>query len=150
MAAIALVQIVRLVPELETVGKMTRILVAVDDPFCLKPENQGKPKLLMGSLVQTEIEGRSVDAVFPLDRSHLRDNDTVWILNNEDQLEIRPVDIVFRGPQKVFVSNGLTENDRLVTTDIAAPVPGMPLRVLPAGDMTSEKTQVARDQGGRP
>ncbi len=141
-------RVVRLYGEIETEGKMARLLVAVDDPFCLKPENQDKPKLLMGSFVQAEIEGRTLDSVFSIRRPHIRDNNTVWIMDPNDQLEIRPVEIAYRGPEEVFVEAGLEENEQLVATDIAAPVPGMPLRLAePEEQDIEQKAEMAQQQG---
>ncbi|MDH4240796.1 MAG: efflux RND transporter periplasmic adaptor subunit [Phycisphaerae bacterium] len=122
-------RVIFLLGELETQGRLARLLVTVDDPFCLKPQNHNLPQLLMGSYISAEVEGRALPDVFPIKRSHLRDNDTVWIMDNGGQLEIRQVQIVFRGPDRVYVTEGLAENEKLVVTDIAAPVAGMPLRV---------------------
>ena len=112
---------------------MARLLVAVDDPFCLKPQNRDLPQLLMGSYVSAEIEGRTLKSVFPIKRSYLH-GDTVWIMNNAGQLEIRNVQIAFRGVDSVYVNGGITENEKLIVTDIAAPVEGMPLRTAGAED----------------
>jgi RND family efflux transporter MFP subunit len=118
-----------LLGEVETQGRLARLLVTVDDPFCLKPQNHNLPHLLMDSYISAEIEGRTLSDVFPIRRSHLRDNDTVWIMDDDGLLEIRQVKVVFRGPDRVYVDEGLAENEKLVVTDIAAPVAGMPLRV---------------------
>jgi hypothetical protein len=118
-----------LLGEVETQGRLARLLVTVDDPFCLKPQNHNLPHLLMDSYISAEIGGRTLSDVFPIKRSHLRDNDTVWIMDDDGLLEIRQVQIVFRGPDRVYVNEGLAENEKLVVTDIAAPVAGMPLRV---------------------
>jgi RND family efflux transporter MFP subunit len=126
-----------LLGELENLGQLARVLVAVDDPFCLKPENADMPQLLMGSYVSAEIEGKKLHSVFEIDRSHIRGNQSVWIMNETDRLEIRPVQIGFSGSEKVYVTAGLAENERLVVTDIAAPVQGMPLRVAGAGRQAS-------------
>jgi RND family efflux transporter MFP subunit len=145
--------VIRLYGELEPAGKLARLLAAVDDPFCLKDENRGQPKLLMGSMIQAEIQGVSLASVFPVKWAHLRDNNkAVWIMDADNQLEVRPVEIAFRGPEEVFISNGLTANERLVVTDIAAPVPGMPLRLAdtPDGDAPQRgQAQVAYDGGTR-
>jgi len=127
-------RVVRLYGELEPQGKMAQLLVTVDDPFGLKAENRGRPQLLIGSYVRAEIQGRTLTSVFPIDWSHLRDNDTVWIMNGQEELEIRSVEIVFRGAQRVYVSSGLSENEQLVLTDISAPVNGMPLRLAQVGE----------------
>lgn len=136
--------------ELETQGRLTRLLVAVDDPFCLKAENRNLPQLLMGSYVSAEVQGRTLNSGFPIQVSHLRENDTaVWIMDDASRLEIRPVQIAFRGPDRVYVTEGLTENEQLVVTDIAAPVPGIPLRVAQLKEQIPQGNQAARKKGGR-
>ncbi len=123
--------VIRLYGEIEPAGKLARLLAAVDDPFCLKEENRRQPQLLLGSMVQAEIEGVVLTDVFPVKWSYLRDNNrAVWIMDADKQLEVRPVEITYRGPEEVFISSGLAHNERLVITDIAAPVPGMPLRIV--------------------
>ncbi|MDX2456646.1 MAG: efflux RND transporter periplasmic adaptor subunit [Gammaproteobacteria bacterium] len=121
-------RVIRLAGDLEKEGRMARLIVEVDDPFTLKPENSGKPVLLMNSYVSVEIEGRQLDQVATIARTHLRDGDRLWIMGVDDALEIRKVDIVFRSHDQVLVADGVKAGERLVVTDLAAPVAGMPLR----------------------
>lgn len=123
-----------LIGELEKQGRMARLLVTIDDPFCLKPQNRDLPQMLMSSYVSAEIEGRTLSSVYPIKRSHFRDDDTVWIMNDTGQLNIRNVKIAFMDSEQVYVNEGLKENEKLVITDIAAPVEGMPLRIAGAQD----------------
>ncbi|MBN1449725.1 MAG: HlyD family efflux transporter periplasmic adaptor subunit, partial [Anaerolineales bacterium] len=134
--------VLRLYGELEQQGRLAQLLVVVDDPFCLKPENHGKPELLMGSLVSAEIEGHTLPQVFPVERSYVRDDDTLWIMNDANELEIRPVEIVYRGVDRIYITKGLSEGERLVLTDIGAPVEGMPLRVADDQDEIAESAPV--------
>jgi RND family efflux transporter MFP subunit len=142
-------RVVRLYGELESGGKLAQLLVAVDDPFCLRPENHDKPKLLIGSFVNAKIEGRMLEGVFPIEWPYLRDNNTaVWVMDDANQLDIRPVEVVFTGPERAFVSEGVDEGELMVVTDIAAPVVGMPLRVAEAdGEGSGQGTQLAADEG---
>lgn len=141
-------RVLRLMGELEPQGRLTQLLVGVEDPFCLKPENRAAPQVLMGAFVSAEIRGRTLDSVFPVERPYLRDNDTVWILNEAGALEIRPVQIAFRSPTHVYVQEGLTENEMLVLTDIAAPVAGMPLRVAQADSRSDQQALGTAVEGG--
>ena len=103
-------------------------------------------------MVNAEIEGRILEDVFPIERPYLRNNNTaVWIMNSADQLEIRPVEVVFPGSKRVNVSDGLIEGEQLVITDIAAPVAGMPLRLdgAPAKG-PQQRSQTAPGKGKRP
>lgn len=125
--------VIRLAGDLEKEGRMARLIVEVDDPFSLKPENSDKPVLLMNSYVSVEIEGRQLERVVTVAREHLRDGDRLWIMGADDVLEIRAVDIVFRGQEQVLVTDGVKGGERLVVTDLAAPIDGMPLRESDTG-----------------
>ena len=141
-------RVVCLLGELETQGRLARLLVAVDDPFCLKPENRHLPQLLMSLYVSAEIQGRTLNSVFPVKWSHLRgENNKVWLMDDESQLEIRPVQVVFRDGDQVYVTEGLTEGENLVVTDIAAPVEGMPLRIAPIEEQTLASDQAPGQKG---
>jgi RND family efflux transporter MFP subunit len=118
-------RILRLLNELEKGGRMAQLLIEAPDPLALKPENRGKPKLLIGDFVRMEIEGSSLENVIVLDRSWVRNHDDVWVMNERGELEIRKVTVVFRGEQDVYVRGGLAENERIITTDLSAPVNGM-------------------------
>jgi RND family efflux transporter MFP subunit len=118
-------RVVRLLGDLEPQGRMARVLVSVPNPLS---ELGNHPPLLIGSYVDVLITGRELTDVFRIGRDELRDGDAVWIMNVKDQLEIRAVGVVFRGREHVLVHRGLEEGERLVTSDLPSPVPGMALR----------------------
>ena len=122
----------RLASDLEPQGRMARLLICVQDPLALAEDNCDQPALLQGSYVRVEIEGQEIASAAPVSRSLLRDGDNVWVMAG-DVLEIRPVTVGFRGRDQVLVTAGLKPTDRLVTTDLAAPTAGMPLRLRAAG-----------------
>ncbi len=122
-------RVFRLLGDLAQTGRMARLLVEVEDPLALEPENDGKPRLLIGAYLRAEIAGRALPDTVKVDRRFLRDGDRVWLMDANDRLEIRAVEIAYRGPQDVLVSEGLDAGDRIVTTDIAVAVEGMPLRL---------------------
>lgn len=120
-------RVVRRYPDLEEEGRMARLLVAIADPL---PQNGAEVvgrALLLGSFVRVVIAGRVIDGVV-VDRSHLRDGDNVWLMDDSGALEIRPVQVSYRGREEVVVSAGLQGGERVVASDLAAPVAGMPLR----------------------
>ena len=123
-------EVIRLFGELETVGRMAQLLVSVKDPLSLSAENASAPRVLIGSFVRVEIEGRTIPSAISIDRELLRDGENVWVMSKNGKLQIKAVEIVFRGEGRVLVSNGIEPGDRIVTTNLAAPVEGMPLRLL--------------------
>jgi RND family efflux transporter MFP subunit len=121
-------RVVRLAADLEEHGRLARLFIAVDDPLQLKGGPAARPKLFIGSYVRVEIEGHELDSVVEVNRSALRDGDHVWVMDGNDKLEIRPVEVAFRARDRVLVSAGLEPEDRLVVSGLAAPVPGILLR----------------------
>lgn len=137
-------RIVRLGAALSETGRMVELVVEVEDPLALRPANAGQPRLLLGSYLEGEIIGEPVGSAVTslmsggepvrLDRAHLRDGDTVWVMNAENKLEIRDLTIAWRGPEAVLVTEGLVPGDRVVTTPLAAFAPGMALRTRDQGE----------------
>jgi len=138
-------QVIRLLSDIEPGGLMARLLVSVKDPLALLSENRGKPVMLLGSLVDVEIQGDILTSVIPLQREWLRDGTYVWVLSEDSTLKIQAVTTSFRGLEQVCVVDGLEDGQRIVLTDIAAPVEGMPLVLLDSA--TSDPNQPALQQG---
>jgi len=121
--------VVRLMGDLATEGRMARILVEVADPLGLKASNKDHAPLLIGEYVRVKILGRKLDNVFQIPRTALRDNSTVWIIKENQTLEIRKVYPVWRDADVVLLQNDLRPGEQLIVSDLAAPVEGMTVRV---------------------
>ena len=124
-------RVIRLEAGLEEQGRMARLLVRVDDPLCLEPAHGELPRMLIGAYVRVEIEGRALEAA-AVEREFIHNGDSVWVLGSEEKLAIRPVEIAFRGADAVLVTDGITPGERLIVSDLAAPVAGMKLRTASA------------------
>lgn len=122
--------LVRLLGDLDPRGRLARVLVEVEDPLDLELPLAERRPLLLGSFVEVIIEGRDLEDVALIPRIALREGDTVWIMKPDDTLEVRPVEPTWRGPEKVYVRNQLEAGERLITSRIATPVPGMPLQLI--------------------
>ena len=110
-------------------GRMAELVVSIDDPLARKPENRGKPRLLLGSFLRAIGEGRVVENAVALDRAYLHDQDTVWLMTPEGRLEVRTVTIAWRGAETVLIGAGLAAGDRVITTPLAVVAPGMAVRL---------------------
>ncbi len=120
--------IIRMEGEVDPESRMARLIVSVNDPVALLPENADKPALLLNSYVRGEIEGVDVENSFVIAREYIHDGDNVWIMTPEGTLEIRPVPVLYRGRLEVIVSEKIEHGEILVTSNIGAPVDGMSIR----------------------
>ena len=135
-------KIMQLVGDLESEGRMARLLIAVEDPLDLDGKDGRKPRLLIDSYVRVIIDGTPQKSVISIDRKHVHDGNLVWIMDDQDRLNIRTVSILFRGKSNVLVTSGVKAGERLVTTDLSAPVNNMPLRLE---DEASSQSRPARE-----
>jgi RND family efflux transporter MFP subunit len=131
-------KVIRLSAGLEEQGRMARLLVEVADPLALLQENAGAPRMLIDSYVQVEIEGRELPSAAAIERDVLRDGDTLWVMDDENRLDVRKIEIAFRGRERVLVTGGIEAGERLVVSPLPGPVPGMALRLEESpGDASS-------------
>lgn len=120
----------RLIGALDDRTRLARVLVSVRDPLALDEGAKG-PGLIVGTILQAEIQGRPLSNVFRIDRDYLREDDTLWVAE-DGKLAIRPAAVVFKDREYAYVSGGLSDGDQLVTGNLATVAEGVPLRT--AGD----------------
>ncbi|MGC1480881.1 MAG: efflux RND transporter periplasmic adaptor subunit [Chthoniobacterales bacterium] len=117
----------RLAASLESEGRMARVIVEVADPLGIADPDL--PRLLIGSYVRVEFQGRELEDVARLPRAYLHENDQVHVFATDETLDIREVTVGLRARDHVVITAGLEPSDRIITTNLPAPVQGMPLRV---------------------
>jgi len=137
-------RVIGLTAMVEEQGRMAKLLVEVTDPLDLRPSSRKQPKLLLGSYVRVEIEGRTLPQATAIDRNLIRDGDQLWIMNDQGQLDIRPVEIAFRGQDQVLITSGVSAGELLITSNLPSPVQGMTLKLKdaePVSPTDAEKTK---------
>jgi RND family efflux transporter MFP subunit len=130
--------VIKLLGDLEEKGRMARLLIEVRDPLALRAENSGAKPLLLGEYIRAEVEGTELHEVYTIPRSALRENDTIWIAA-DGKLDIRPVEVLWRDADLVMVRDGIAAGEKLITSDLTAPIQGMDVA-------TGEK----KNPGGKP
>ncbi|UCD89973.1 MAG: efflux RND transporter periplasmic adaptor subunit [Desulfobacterales bacterium] len=121
--------VARLMGDLAIQGRMARVLIDVTDPLGLNASTEDRAPLLIGDYVRVEIQGRKLDRVFQIPRTALKDNSKIWIVGDNQTLEIRKVHPVWRDPEIVLLQDGVEQGERLIVSALPAAVEGMAVRV---------------------
>ena len=136
--------VIRLLSDLETEGRMARVLVAVKDPLGLgRQGDESAPPLLIGEYVKVAIMGRKLTDVYRIPRSALRDNSTIWVLEADSTLGILPVETVWRDAEHVLMKDGIADGQRLIVSDLSTPVAGMPLKEEGAETSAADQRKIS-------
>lgn len=120
---------------LEDQTRLARVLVKVADPLANTDTTKGKPKLMIGTFVEVNIQADPVQNVVRLNRDYVRSNKTVWVMKDE-KLEIREVDIVLTDDVYAYIRKGLEDGEKVVITDLSTVSNGVGLRT---DDMKQKK-----------
>jgi RND family efflux transporter MFP subunit len=123
-------EVVRTLGEVDPLGRMARVVVAVDDPYLLqRPATDDRPPLAVGSFVDLKLQGKHLSAVSVLPRRALRDDNTVWVADSDSLLRIRPVQVLRRERESVIIGDGLQDGERVIVTALAGAADGLKVRV---------------------
>ena len=94
----------------------------------IESEKVSRP-LLMGMFVQAQIEGVVVEGVVSLPRVAVRDDQHVLVVDAEDRLRVRAVEVLRSEQDQVLIASGLKAGERVCISPLDVVVDGM--RVKP-------------------
>jgi len=120
-------EVIQRLGDLTEAGRMARILIRIKDPLQLSETGQNPP-LLLGSYVRVDIDAGELRNVLVLDRAALRENDRIWIVDGQNRLHIRKVDVRWRKDETVYVNNVLQPGEVVVVSQLRVALPGMEVR----------------------
>lgn len=103
-----------------------------------KAKSNNPLQLQPGLFLDATISGKTFEDIAIVPANAFLDLDTVVVINKQDQLEFRPVKVLRREDNFVYVSQGLNENDRICITELATMIEG-----------TTVKARLAKNQSGR-
>ena len=110
-------------------NRLQYVVAQVADPYGLDSKTIKRAELTTGLFVEAKIEGRLIENVFVVPRKSIHNNNTVWILDQDKRLRIKSVDLIHRGEDKVYISQGLSNGDSVITSPLDAVIDGMQLRI---------------------
>jgi len=136
-------QIVRTEGVVDSNSRVIYAVAEVNDPYGLLGSDRIEP-LKVGTFVSASITGRLAQNVVMVPRSILQPNNQLLVVNGDSKLEIRDVEVVRATPETAYVGAGLEAGDKVITTNISAPIPGIALRTeAPTIETLSEEAEAA-------
>ncbi|CAM3986355.1 MULTISPECIES: efflux RND transporter periplasmic adaptor subunit [Pseudoalteromonas] len=111
--------------------RMSSLVVRIDDPYGLINKQHA---IKYGTYVQVNFAGAMLENIYRLPQE-LVNNQTVWIVNAEQQLEPRKVKVIREEGEYFYISDGLEANDQLVLTLPEYPQKGMAVKVAGVQDV---------------
>jgi RND family efflux transporter MFP subunit len=122
-------KIVRVEGEIDPLSHMITLVARIKDPYGRDLQSE-RPPLAVGMFVEAEIIGRRVDDVAVIPRSALRGDERVLIIDKDNKLHFRTVEVLRADFETVIISSGLNEGERICISPLEAVVDGMEVRIV--------------------
>ncbi len=122
-------RLVRTMGEIDSTSRLSRVVVAIDDPYNLKKGAPKRPPLEVGAFLEVTLEGERLEGVVSIPTEALRIGGKVWVAGPGEKLQVRQVKVARLTSDEAIISSGLSQGDRVITTAISGAVDGMVLRL---------------------
>ena len=121
-------QIVRTEGTLDPTSRELFAIARIEDPFSL---GSGLPQLRIGQPLRAKIEGITLDDVFVIPRTAMRDINRIFLIEKDDP-KISKTDItpVWSNAEVVIVKNGLKPGDWLATSRLPYAPDQAPVKII--------------------
>ena len=97
--------------KMDSKSRQYYVIGQVKDPF------YGEKSLKPGAFVKAQINGKTIEDVYIVPISALRESSYLWTVNEKSQLQKKPVSIVWRN-MKIAAIRGLNPGDKICKTSL--------------------------------
>lgn len=159
-------RVLNVLPAVDSTDRQVKLVLAIQDPLAL--QNSELPPVLLNDFVEVQLFGRELKNTYQIETRHLNNNDEVWVVSANNELQKRAVTVLYHGREMSWVAvendveaNGLTDSqadnnsgfnadDRLLVSRVDAPVHGYPVRILGDRQAAGAEDALADHTDGKP
>jgi RND family efflux transporter MFP subunit len=121
--------IVRTEGEIDPRSRTVNVVARVEDPYGRDRDRDRPTPLAVGLFVEAEILGRELPDAVLLPRAALHEEDRVLVVDSDDRLRFRDVEVLRIEREIVVIGDGLRVGERVCISPLPAAVDGMSVRV---------------------
>ncbi|GIU23030.1 RND superfamily efflux pump MFP component [Shewanella sp. MBTL60-007] len=138
-------QIVRSEGVIDAENRMVFLVAEVKDPYLRDNRVEGQLPLKYGTFVTAVIKGRTVDGIVKLPRHLVRDN-KVTIVNSDNSIELRSVNVVRTDLESVYIKDSLNDGERVSLTNLSNAEDGQIVKVVGEDSSSNQESQSERSE----
>ena len=126
-------RLVRTEAEIDARSRMVTAVVRVENSPAETPADESKPaqpRLPIGLFVNARIRGKWARDVFSLPRAALRNQSSLLVIDEDNRLHFRNVEVMRYDNNRVIISTGITDGEIINISPIQTVVEGMKVNPL--------------------
>jgi multidrug efflux system membrane fusion protein len=122
-------KIIRTESAIDTRTRQLVVVAQVDDPY--RRREDGTPPFRIGDFFEAEISGKLMQDVYTIPRTAVREGDKVIVIDAENRLRYREIEIIWGDRDNVVVNQGLAPGDTICTKPPAYASEGAKVAPMP-------------------
>lgn len=125
-------RLVRTEAGIDATNNSVQAIVRVEQSATAKVDSEdvSSVPLPIGLYVEARIDGKTIDGIFALPREVIRGNSQVLVVDAENKMYFRDVEILRLENDRVLIRSGLRAGERICMSPIQAVVNGMTVQVI--------------------
>ena len=147
-------RVVRAEGSVDTRSRQIFVVAQVRNPYGRDPNFPDRPPLKVGAYVEAEIQGKTLEDVFVVPRKLLRENDFLLMVDKENYLERKSVQLAWQTDDVIVVNGGVAAGDLLCLTEVPFALEGWPVNpsaeALMVAETDAEEATAAEQPRTRP
>lgn len=119
-------KIKHILPAVDAADRQMRVLIAIERPL------DGPSKYLAvryNDYVDVTLFGRALENVYELSNDALNEDNRLWVVDNQNRLQLRDVKIVYKGRYYLWANVDALSGDQTLQTRLQIATPNMPVRI---------------------
>lgn len=120
-------RIVRTAGSIDPLTRLVYVYAEVINPY------QQSPPLAIGMFVDAVIEGKTIKNGFLVPNSAINNNSNIYVINTNDNLEIREIEVLGTENDYVIIKGEISEGERVVVSPLNNAKDGMALKPILLG-----------------
>ena len=116
-------KIVRTEAEIDSASRMVQLVARIDNQAAASP-------LSVGLFVNAEIAGLAAENIVILPRSALRNDNQVLVVDGEDKLRFKDVNLLRLYQDQVLIDAGINTGDRVCVSVLQTAIEGMTVNAI--------------------
>lgn len=117
--------VVRLLSDLDPLGRMARLIISVEDPLGIRKHSSSQLPLLLGSYVEVSIDAGELENALRIPREALREGNHIWVVGPDNLLKVVQTEVLWPEKDTLLILNNLEKDDRLIVSDLRVALPKM-------------------------
>jgi len=132
-------KIKHILPAVDASDRQVRVLISVDDPLHREDESLA---VRFNDYVNVTLYGRLLENVYELSNDALNSENQLWVVDSKDRLQLRNVNIVYKGRYHLWANVDAQQGDQILETALQIASPNMPVRIAASANRAADEASL--------